>query len=175
MADTPVRHVVVMGVSGSGKSTLARALAERLGVPFGEADEFHPRSNVASMAAGVPLTDEDRWGWLDDVAAWMADHARAGRSTVVSCSALKRAYRDRLRRGVGGAVVFVHVSAPPELLRERMRSRPGHFMPASLLDSQLDTLESLQPDEPGTVLDARLDTDALVDAARAWLNNPWRS
>jgi gluconokinase len=144
--------LVVMGVSGSGKTTLADALGERLGWPVIEGDELHPAANVAKMRAGHPLTDEDRWPWLDAVAARIGEHEAAGRSCVVTCSALRRIYRDRLARG-HPSVRFVQVTAEPSVLRERISRRTGHFMPASLLQSQLDTLEPLETDEPGVVLE----------------------
>jgi gluconokinase len=145
------RIIVVMGVSGSGKTTFALALGQRLGWPVVEGDQLHPAANVAKMAAGVPLTDEDRWPWLDAVAARIGELETEGRSCVVTCSALRRRYRDRLREG-HPSVVFVELTAKPSVLRERIIRRTGHFMPASLLDSQLEALEPLQPDEPGVVL-----------------------
>ncbi len=140
--------IVVMGVSGSGKSTVAAGLVERLGWEFAEGDEFHPPENVEKMRAGHALDDEDRWPWLRRLADWIGEHERAGRSVVVTCSALKRSYRDLLRDG-HPSVWFAHVAADRELLRDRLQHRAGHYMPASLLDSQLETLEPLQEDEPG--------------------------
>lgn len=140
-----------MGVSGTGKSTLGTLLATRLGRPFLEGDEFHPAANVALMAAGVPLTDDDRWPWLDALVAAMAAHDEAGRSTVVACSALRRAHRDRLR-AAPGRVRFLLVDVPGDELARRMAARQGHYMPASLLASQLATLEPLGDDEDGVVL-----------------------
>jgi gluconokinase len=137
-----------MGVSGAGKSTVAAELVRRLGWPFAEGDDFHPPENVAKMHAGVPLTDEDRWPWLHRLADWIGEHEAAGQSVIVTCSALKRAYRDALRDG-HPSVWFAHVRAAPELIRERVEHRTGHYMPPSLLGSQLDTLEPLEPDEPG--------------------------
>ena len=139
--------VVVMGVSGSGKSTVGTALADRLGVPYADADDFHPAANVAKMSAGTPLTDEDRKPWLDAIADWLAERDGSG-GGVVSCSALRRRYRDRLRRA-SDSVFFVHLDGPESLLAERMAGRKGHFMPSALLRSQLDTLEPLESDEPG--------------------------
>lgn len=164
MPDTrpELAHIVVMGVSGSGKSTLARLLAARLGWPFAEGDDFHPPSNVAKMAAGIPLTDEDRWPWLEAIRGWMADQARAGHCTVVTCSALRRAYRDVLRKAPG-RVLFAHLVGDEPLLRGRLSHRSGHFMPASLLPSQLATLEPLQPDEDGLPLDASAPPDELAN------------
>jgi gluconokinase len=143
--------VVVMGVSGSGKSTVAAELVARLGWDFAEGDEFHPAENVAKMHAGHPLDDGDRWPWLRRLAAWIGEHEAAGRSAVVTCSALKRSYRDLLRDG-HPSVWFAHVAADPELIRNRVEHRSGHFMPASLLASQLALLEPLAPDEPGAVV-----------------------
>lgn len=141
-------HLVVMGVSGSGKTTVATRLAELLDRPFAEADDMHPPANVAKMAAGTPLTDADREPWLRTVRDWLTAQAEQGRSTVVTCSALRRVYRDVLREAAGG-VRFVHLDGDPEVIAERMKRRKGHFMPPSLLRSQLDTLEPLQPGEDG--------------------------
>ena len=166
---TPTLHVVVMGVSGCGKSTVAEGISSTMGLPFAEADRFHPAGNVAKMSAGIPLTDADRWPWLSDLSAWMAEQAAEGRSTVMACSALRRAYRDVLRSGPP-AVQFVHLDGPVDLVAARMSARTGHFMPAALLTSQAETLEPLDPDEDGIVLDLRHDPDALVQEAVAWLS-----
>jgi len=155
-------HIVVMGVAGCGKSTLAQALRDRLGWQLAEGDDFHPASNIAKMSAGIPLTDEDRWPWLDLITTWTADQDEAGHSTVVTCSALRRAYRDRLRTAPG-RTLFVHLAGPQELLAERLASRAGHFMPTSLLPSQFATLEPLQADEAGIVLDIAADLPTLVE------------
>lgn len=141
---TDARVLVVMGVSGSGKSTLAAAVARRLGWSFAEGDDMHPPANVAKMRAGTPLTDEDRSPWLDEVAGWIRDRLDSGRPGVVTCSALKRSYRDVLR---APGVVFVHVAGDAAAIEQRMAARSGHFMPTSLLASQLATLEPPQPDE----------------------------
>jgi carbohydrate kinase (thermoresistant glucokinase family) len=156
-------NLVVMGVAGTGKSTVARALAARLGWPFCEGDDLHPAANVAKMAAGIPLEDADRWPWLDAIAAWAAEQAAAGSSTIITCSALRRTYRDRLRAGAADTV-FVHLVGSPDLLAERMTARKDHFMPASLLRSQLETLEPLEADEPGFTVDVGLPAAAIVDA-----------
>jgi gluconokinase len=148
--DSPV-HVVVMGISGSGKSTLAEGLSAELGWPFAEADEFHPANNIAKMSAGTPLSDEDRWPWLRSIAGWMSEHADAGTGSIVTCSALKRSYRELLETATG-RVVFLEVDADPAVIERRMNEREGHFMPASLLPSQIATLEPLQADEDGTHL-----------------------
>jgi gluconokinase len=155
-------HLVVMGVAGTGKSTIARALAERLGWPFGEGDDLHPAANVAKMAAGIPLDDADRWPWLDAIGAWTAEQAAAGNSTIVTCSALRRTYRDRLRAAAPDTV-FVHLVGSPALLAERMTGRKDHFMPTSLLASQLETLEPLEADAPGFAVDVELPAAAIVD------------
>lgn len=148
---TPTTHLVVMGVSGSGKTTVAGLIAEALGWPAAEADDFHPADNIAKMAAGTPLDDADRWPWLAALAHWMGGHGAAGRGTVVTCSALKRSYRDVLREATG-VVRFLHVDADPALLARRLDERTGHFMPGTLLASQLGTLEPLAPDEDGVTL-----------------------
>ena len=150
--------LIVMGVSASGKSSVGSALAARLGIPFVDADDLHPQANVDKMAAGIPLTDDDRWPWLDAGASRLA----AG-PVVIACSALKRAYRDRLRTAVP-ATVFVHLAGDRDVLEERIADREGHFMPASLLQSQLDTLEDLGRDEMGFALDFARPVDELVDA-----------
>jgi gluconokinase len=152
--------IVVMGVSGSGKSTVGAALAQRLRVPFADADDFHPEANVAKMSAGHALTDEDRHPWLDAIGDWLAEHC--GEGGVMSCSALKRQYRDQLRKHCP-QVRFLHLSGSPEVIGRRQASRPGHFMPASLLASQFDTLEPLEADEHGVVVDVDQDIDAVVE------------
>lgn len=146
-AGTP-RHIIIMGVSGSGKTTVAKKLAADLGYVYGEGDDMHSQANRDKMNAGTPLTDEDRWPWLRTIARWMSDHAAQGQSTVVTCSALKRVYRDVLA-SADGDTVFAHLCPDPELIADRMAKRSGHFMPASLLDTQLETLEPLHDDEPG--------------------------
>jgi gluconokinase len=152
-----------MGVSGSGKTTLVARLAARLEYTATDADDFHPPENTAKMARGEPLSDGDREPWLRAQATWIARQHAAGRSTVLASSALKRRYRDTLRNGAPGHVFFIHLAAPRDALLERVRHRAGHFMPPELLDSQLETLEPLQCDEPGMTLDATAPPDALVD------------
>ncbi len=143
--------VIVMGVSGSGKTTVAKGLAVSTHRLFAEGDAFHSEANVAKMRAGHALTDDDRWPWLRSIAAWVGEQERAGTPAVVACSALRRVYRDVLREGNAG-VRFCHVEAPEAMLHDRMEHRPGHYMPPSLLRSQLETLEPLQPDEPGVTI-----------------------
>ena len=152
--------IVVMGVSGSGKSTVGAALAQRLRVPFADADDFHPPANIAKMTAGEPLNDDDRYPWLEAIGEWLAKHC--GDGGVMSCSALKRTYRDQLRRHCEG-VEFLHLAGTPEVIGRRQASRPGHFMPASLLVSQFATLEPLGPDESGIAIDVDQDIDSIVD------------
>jgi gluconokinase len=154
--------LVVMGVSGSGKTTVAALLAGRLGWDLQEGDDLHPPANVAKMHAGHPLTDEDRWPWLDDVAAWIRAHTSTGRPGVITCSALRRIYRDRLRGEPPDDLVFVHVAGSRELLADRLRARTGHYMPAALLDSQFATLEEPGPDEDVVTVDAATTPDAMV-------------
>jgi gluconokinase len=140
--------VVVMGLSGVGKSTVANGIADALGWLLAEGDDFHPEGNRQKMAAGHPLTDEDRWPWLESIGAWMDERLAASQSAVVTCSALKRSYRDLLRAGRPG-VRFCELDAPADLIADRLDHRTGHYMPPSLLQSQLATLEPLANDEPG--------------------------
>ncbi|MFJ3233210.1 gluconokinase [Streptomyces sp. NPDC086787] len=154
--------VAVMGVAGTGKTTIAPLLAARLGVPYAEGDDFHPRANIDKMSAGVPLDDADRWPWLDAVGAW-AD-GRRGLGGVVSCSALKRSYRDRLRATAPG-IVFVHLTGSRPLVEERMARRHGHFMPTALLDSQFATLQPLQADEAGVAVDVSGSPEEITERA----------
>lgn len=163
--DVPL--IVVMGVAGSGKSTIAAGLAEKLGVDFIEGDSLHPQANVNKMAGGVPLTDDDRWPWLDKIGAHIEAERQAGRGVVVSCSALKHIYRDRLRAQVKGRVQFVMLNGSRDLIAGRMLGRKGHFMPQSLLDSQLATLEKPGPDEDAVILDITHDVKTLLSEASA--------
>ena len=152
--------VVVMGVSGSGKTTVGQALADRLGIEYADADAFHSEASVAKMASGHPLDDDDRAPWLVAIGGWLA--ARGGSGGVVGCSALRRRYRDVLR-DAAPSVQFLHLTGDPAVLTERVANRPGHFMPASLITSQLETLEPLEPDENGTALDLTDPVDTIVD------------
>lgn len=152
--------LVVMGVSGSGKSTVGAAVAQRLRVPFADADDFHPQANIEKMTAGHPLDDDDRYPWLEAIGQWLADRCDSG--GVMSCSALKRKYRDQLRRHCT-SVEFLHLDGTPDLIGRRQASRPGHFMPASLLASQFDTLEPLEPDERGIRIDVDQSIDSIVE------------
>ncbi|MDQ0989988.1 gluconokinase [Streptomyces sp. V3I7] len=154
--------VVVMGVAGTGKTTIGPLLADRLGVPYAEGDDFHPQANIDKMSAGIPLDDADRWPWLDAIGGWA--HDRAGLGGVVSSSALKRAYRDRLRAAAPG-VVFVHLTGSRELIEERMSHRQGHFMPTALLDSQFATLQPLEADEAGVAVDVAGGPEEITERA----------
>jgi gluconokinase len=154
--------IVVMGVSGSGKSTVAEGLVDRLGWEFAEGDDFHPPANVAKMRSGQALDDDDRRPWLGVLADWIGERERTGRSVVVTCSALKRSYRDLLRNG-HPSVWFAHVTVDPDVLRERVAGRTGHYMPVSLVESQLATLEPLQGDEPGAAISGAGAPEVVVD------------
>ncbi|HMH58322.1 MAG TPA: gluconokinase [Galbitalea sp.] len=161
MITTPV-VLVIMGVSGSGKSTVGGLLAERLGWVFEEGDSLHPASNVEKMAAGIPLTDEDRWPWLAKIADWIDNRLDTGENGIVTCSALKRSYRNVLNRR-GSGVEFVYLAVGIAELTERVEHREGHFMPPSLLDSQLSTLEVPTGSEPAIQVDAGPDARLVVD------------
>jgi gluconokinase len=154
--------LVVMGVAGSGKSTVARLLADRLDRPMAEADEFHPEANIAKMRSGTPLTDADREPWLRALRDWISEHDAAGQGTVVTCSALKRSYRDLLR-GATARVRFVHLNGTREVIGDRMAARSGHFMPPSLLDSQFADLEPLGDDEDGVTVDVDASPEQIAD------------
>lgn len=157
---------VIMGVSGCGKSTIGAALAASFAVPFLEGDAFHPADNVSKMASGVPLDDDDRAGWLQALATELQQAQAEDRGLVLSCSALKRRYRDLLR-AADPQLRFVHLAGPRALIADRMHQRPDHYMPPSLLDSQLRILEPLQPDEGGLTLDITQPPAALVDRITA--------
>lgn len=164
--------IVMMGVSGSGKTTVGRALGERLGCAFLEGDDLHPSTNIAKMRAGLALDDDDRAPWLALVAEWIAERVRADELAVVSCSALKRAYRHQLGAVGAGNVRFVMLQASPATIVDRMERRGGHFMPASLLESQIATLELPTPDECALVLQPGLDVPQTCDAIMHWLGVP---
>lgn len=159
LGDAMGSPIVVMGVSGSGKSTVGAALAQRLRVPFADADELHPPANITKMTSGRALDDHDRYPWLETVGAWLAEHHAGG---VMSCSALKRKYRDQLRRHCAD-VRFLHLTGSPEVIGSRQANRAGHFMPAALLASQFDTLEPLGPDEAGVTVDVDQSIEAIVE------------
>ena len=159
--------VVVMGVSGSGKSTVGALLAERLGLPYAEADDFHPPANIAKMAAGVPLDDTDRAPWLDLIAAWLGDPG--GKGGVVTCSALRRRYRDRLRADAPD-VLFLHLDGSEELIGRRLAERTGHFMPPGLLRSQFEALDPLDADEKGVTVSVDASPEEITRRALAVLS-----
>lgn len=152
-------RIVIMGVSGCGKSSVGAALGAALGIPYRDGDDLHPAANVEKMRNGIPLNDGDRWPWLDRVAHILNDEA----PVIVGCSALRRAYRDHIRSGAGGAVRFVHLAGSRDIIAARMAARTGHYMPTTLLDSQFATLEAPEPDEALT-LDIDAPLKALVDA-----------
>jgi gluconokinase len=153
--------IVVMGVAGSGKSTIAAELARRLGWRFAEGDAFHPASNVEKMRNGVALTDADRWPWLDTIAAWVGKTREAGEQCVVACSALKRAYRERIAAGRGD-VRFVYLQGSYDVVAKRMATRTGHYMPLALLRSQYETLEEPGSEENPIVLSIERPADELA-------------
>lgn len=158
--------LLIMGVAGSGKTTIAHALAERLGWHYQEGDALHPPANVAKMSTGTPLTDADRWPWLHAIAAVIDTWRAEGQSGIVTCSALKRTYRDILI-GPRLDVRLVHLAGTKPLIAARMAARTGHFMPPALLDSQLATLEPPSPDENPIVVDISLGPDTIVDTVTA--------
>lgn len=164
------RHVVVMGVSGTGKTTIGLGIAAALDMTFIEGDSFHPKANIEKMSAGIPLDDDDRKPWLEALAAEIRRHDEQGQSTVTACSALRVLYRDWLRAGAA-SVFFVHLHTDFDILRERMEKRE-HFMPASLLQSQFDTLEPLRDDEAGAVIDDSMTKEEVLAAALAALPKP---
>src|SRR5690625_2576292 len=160
LAGTGKPLVVVMGVSASGKSTVGKLLARRLGVVYADGDDFHSQANIAKMHGGTPLTDADRWPWLDAIGKWL--HEQAGDGAVISCSALKRVYRDRLRAATP-TLCFLHLCGGEQELRRRVAHRKNHFMPASLLDSQLATLEPLEKDETGLASELTAQPEKIVE------------
>lgn len=164
----PVGHLVLMGVAGCGKTTAATGLHDALGWPVAEADDFHPEANIAKMSRGAPLTDADRRPWLESLRAWMSEQADRGTRTIVTCSALKRSYRDLLV-GAHGRVLFIHLVADEDALRERMEHREGHFMPSALLPSQFADLEPLADDEDGVTVTSRPTPEQTLEAILAAL------
>jgi gluconokinase len=160
--------VVVMGVAGAGKTTIGRALAERLGAEFLEGDQFHPAANIAKMSRGEALDDADRAPWLDRLGEELARRGGEGRDVVLACSALKRDYRDRLRRFCP-ALRFVYLRGDPEMIRARLAARRGHFMPPELLESQFSALQEPAADEAAIAVDVRMATGRLVSDIAAWI------
>ena len=157
-------RIVVMGVSGCGKSTVGRLLAEKLDAKFIDGDDLHPEENKAKMAAGISLNDEDRWPWLTKVGQSLAQDEKV----VIACSALKRKYRERILEEAPNTV-FVHLDGSREVLAERMSSRQNHFMPVTLLDSQLATLEPLEFDEPGLKIDIDQPVENIVESSLGFI------
>jgi gluconokinase len=162
--------IIVMGVSGSGKSTLGTLLADRLGCRFLEGDHFHSEANVEKMRHGTALTDLDRWPWLDALGRATGDAVARDGLCVVACSALKRSYRDRLASAIGTPLMFALLETGRRELERRLADRPGHYMPVSLLDSQLCTLERPGADEPALVMDADEAPQWLADQITGWIN-----
>ncbi|MHA6646228.1 gluconokinase [Mesorhizobium sp. A623] len=164
MSVADLQHIVVMGVSGCGKSTIGTDIATRLGWPFDEGDRFHLPASIEKMSAGIPLEDADRWPWLEKLAGFIGEHQSAGRSSILACSSLKRAYRDLLRTGAP-RVRFLHLDGDRAVLQARLDARKGHFFPPDLLASQYATLEPLGPDEDGIVVDVDQTVEAQVETA----------
>lgn len=173
MKGVQVSIVICMGVSGVGKSTIGRALATRMGGVFLDADDFHPAANKWKMEQGIPLQDADRWGWLDALNQALVRRAQEGAAVILACSALKKSYRERLVAGLP-KVSFVFLKAPPDVVRERLAGRAGHFMPASLLDSQFAALEEPGPGS-ALVVDARAPVGEIVDQITTALFPPGRA
>jgi gluconokinase len=165
----PPLAITVMGVSGSGKSTLGALLAKQLGCAFLEGDSFHSTQNVEKMRHGIPLTDADRWPWLDDLGAAMGEAVGRDGLVVAACSALRRSYRERLAASARQPMVFILLNTTATELARRMEGRPDHYMPPSLLNSQLATLEMPEPDETALVLDASACPEDLGHQAMEWL------
>lgn len=155
---------IVMGPSGVGKTTTAKGVADRLGWQFAEGDEFHPKANIDKMSAGIPLDDEDREPWLRSIRDWISDKSDAGLNCVLTCSALKKRYRDILREA-RAEVLFIELDAPIDLVGERMAHRKGHYMPTSLLKSQFDTLEPLEAEEVGIVVSVQDTPENVIEDA----------
>lgn len=156
-------HIVVMGVAGCGKSTVVEVVRDQLGYTLAEGDDFHSKANIDKMADGIPLTDEDRWPWLELINKWMIARESLGESTVVSSSALKRSYREALSKNLN--VYFIHLDGSHELIEKRLKERKGHFMPPTLLPSQFATLEPLGQDENGEVISIEGSIDDMVQRA----------
>ena len=163
------RAVIVMGVTSCGKTSVGEGLAAELNCPFIEGDKLHPVSNIAKMTVGTPLTDDDRWPWLEIIGRAMKAECVAGRGVIASCSSLKKVYRQKLAEAAGMPISFIFLYGSRELLAARMADRKGHFMPTSLLDSQLKTLEVPGPDEDAVHLDVALSVDELVALSKEYV------
>lgn len=166
----PARLIITMGVSGGGKSTIGRKIAERFDLPYLDGDDFHSKEAVEKMSAGIPLEDEDRWPWLARIAKAMVTESQEHGAAVAACSALKRSYRDRLRKEACEPIAFVNLYAPQAVIAERQANRPGHFMPSSLLQSQYDALEMPQDDENAVTIDVSGTLDQTLEAVWAILD-----
>lgn len=165
------KHYVIMGICGCGKTTAAQTVQQHLNCAYAEGDDFHTQANREKMGAGIPLTDSDRQPWLENLRDWMSEQAKSGaKYSVVTCSALKKNYRDILRTAQG-EVYFIHLSPPIELNRSRMAARQGHYMKANMVDSQLAILEPLQQDELGVVIDNAGSTQEVAADIRRWLDS----
>jgi gluconokinase len=174
MTDDKSKAIIVMGVSGAGKTSIADLLANRLKCRFVEGDRLHPEANVKKMAEGTPLTDEDRWPWLEVIGENLHAARAAGEDIVATCSALKKIYREKLRNAGGEPLYFVFLKGSPELLADRMGHRTGHFMPTSLLQSQLATLEGPEGEPEVVTVDIDASVPQIVDAAIAKLQQLWQ-
>ena len=170
----PSRLIVVMGVAGCGKSSVGTALAEKLEKPFIDADDYHPPANVAKMSRGIPLTDQDRWPWLDNLGAALRAHADSTGGVVAACSALRRSYRERLVTAAGEPILFVFLHGTQELIAQRMAARTGHFMPTGLLDSQFATLEAPGSDENHLNIDIGPSVPMLAETIHNQLQARWK-
>ena len=157
------RRLIVMGVTGCGKTTVGALLAGRLGARFLDGDDYHPKANVEKMASGTPLTDEDRWPWLDRLGQVMNEAVAESGRAVLACSALRRVYRERLTEGSEAAPLFIHLTGPRELIHSRMAARRDHYMPTALLDSQIATLEDLAPVENAMTIQINDTADQIVE------------
>jgi len=162
---------IVMGVTSCGKTSVGEGLAVELNCPFIEGDRLHPAANIAKMSTGTPLTDDDRWPWLEIIGKAMKEECDKGHGVVASCSALKKAYRQKLAEAAERPITFIFLHGSRDLLAARMAMRKGHFMPTSLLDSQLATIEAPGPEEKALHLDVILPVDELVRRAKAYLTS----
>lgn len=172
MTASPARIIVVMGVSSSGKSTIGRALAERLGVPFLDGDGYHPPANVEKMRSGIPLTDADRWPWLERLTLALRDAAEKDGTAIGACSALRRSYRDYMTKIAGEPVLFVYLKGSVEVIRARIAARRHEYMPASLLDSQFATLEEPTADENVLTVSVEPSVETIVEEIARALPRP---
>ena len=164
------QHYIIMGICGCGKTTVAQALQQHLHCPFAEGDDFHTQANRYKMGAGIPLNDDDRRPWLERLRDWMSEQAQHGAChSIVTCSALKRSYRDILRQAQG-EVCFIHLSPPIDANRKRMEARQGHYMKTGMIQSQLDTLQPLEADEQGVVITSAGAPDEVMAGVLRYVN-----